>query len=275
MLFRAFASLLAAMLPVAALSQPSVLSGVSDVQLLDAGVMDIRGDAPFVRSESFEYLQQADGSHILLNTITATDGRYRVRGRFDYDSEWRATSAAGVGLYEGERVEIAMRVDGQRVAIEVDGNNHRLRPSADCSPDCFLNLSPSAIAMFVMTRHYDLRRGGDQSFRWSGQDLDVEYTLSGGTAALRWQGTRAYPHAGSAVLLRHFTFRESLPRPDGERFVLDFDLWTDDRHRPIGFRVRIPGGEPGGTVGIRTGYEQILAQELRIADEQVWFADQG
>jgi len=266
------AALLPAAVPVPALCQSSVLAGVADVRLLDAGVMTIGGDAEFVRTEAFEYLQQADGRYTLLNTITAGDGRYRVRGRFDYDEQWQATSASGVGLYAGGAVDIAMRIEQQRVKIEVDGKNRRLRPAADCDPDCFLNLSPSAIAMFVMTRHYDMRKGGDQTFRWSGQDLDREYTLSGGTAELRWRGTRAYPHAGSAIMLRHFTFRESLPAPEGGRFVLDFDLWTDDEHRPIGFRVRIPGGSPEGTVGSRTGFEQILSRELVIADDEIWFA---
>ncbi|MDX2221835.1 MAG: hypothetical protein SFV21_03735 [Rhodospirillaceae bacterium] len=239
-------------------------AGVSGARLIDAGVMVVTGGGPaFDRTEAFEYLSTSAGGVVLLNTITMTDGRYRVQARFDLDADWNARSADGLGLYEGVPVVAVMRRDGREVRIAVrslgdGGAKVSLDPTAACDPDCFINMSPSALAMFVMTRHYDLARGGPQTFRWTGQDLDRVRTLSGGTATLSFAGERVVPRATGETALRHFTFVESLPLPDGGRFTLNFDLWTDREHRPMGFRVRTPGAA-GGTFGFRQGFEDVRA----------------
>ena len=114
--------------------------------------------------------------------------------------------------------------------------------------------------MFVMTRHYDFAKGGAQTFRWTGQDLDRVRTLSGGTAALSLKGETEVSRVGGTVLkVRHFTFVETMPNPAGGTYSLDFDLWTDVEHRPLGFRIRFSGGNPSGVVGWRQGFEELRA----------------
>lgn len=235
-------------------------AGASDIDLADSGVMVVSGDPRYARTEVFEYLRRNDGGWVLINTITADDGRYRVTARFDFDADWNAESAKGLGLYDDTPVGITMQVAGKEARIRVSGPGVDLEPIAACSPDCFLNMSPSALAMFVMTRHYDRGAKGPQTFRWAGQDLDRERTLSGGTATLSYAGKRRLRHAGAPIEVDHYTFVERLPTPTGGTFELDFDLWTDADQWPLGFRVRTPGGDPSGTVGFRQGYEALLPQ---------------
>jgi hypothetical protein len=236
----------------------ALYSGVTGATVLDSGTLVVSGSR-FAREETFEYIRRPDGGITLLNSITAADGSYRVNARFDLDGAWQSQSAHGVGLYDGKTVNIAMVRAGESVAITVTGAGVELRPRAECRPDCFINMSPSATAMFVMTRHYDFKRGGEQEFRWAGQDLDRVRTLSGGRARLTFQGEQAVEGPSGAMRVRHFTFVELLPAPDGSTFRLDFDLWTDDMHRPLGFRVRVPGAG-GGTVALRKGYERLQRQ---------------
>lgn len=256
-------AMVAGALFVAALSgAPSaaapVYAGVAGATLLDSGAMVVGGSSPFARTETFEYVRTPDGGYVLLNTITAAKGTYRVAVRFDLDAQWNSLRAEGVGLYGGKPVTITMVRNGKQVDISVKGEEKDLAPVATCDPDCFINMSPSATSMFVMTRHYDFKRGGEQVFRWTGQDLDRERTLSGGQAKLTYRGEIAAAHPdGTALKLRHFTFVELLPGPDGKIFPLDFDLWTDEEHRPFGFRVRQPGGTSSGTVALRQGYESL------------------
>lgn len=241
-------------------ADPATYAGVGGVKLLDSGLMAVTGGGPFDREENFEVLQRPDGGYTLLNIITAADGRYRVSARFDLDAAWSSQSAHGVGLYGGKPVAITMRRDGKQVRITVKGDGVDLSPTAVCDPDCFINTSPSATAMFVMTRHYDFKKGGEQEFRWTGQDLDQVRTLSGGKARLVFKEEKEVPRwDGSGFALRHFTFVEALPTPNGGTYTLNFDLWTDDMHRPMGFRVRVPGGSAAGVVGFRKGYEDVKA----------------
>ena len=246
----------------AATHDASSFAGVAGATLLDSGALVVTGGGPLDREEAFEYLRRAEGGYTLLNTITAANGAYRVQARFDLDAAWRSQSAHGIGLYDGKAVAIAMRVDGKAVAIDVqpagDSGAKPLTATASCDPDCFVNLSPSATAMFVMTRHFDFTRGGEQEFRWAGQDLDRVRTLSGGRARLRFAGEqRVQDPTGREVLFRHFTFVELLPTPNGGSFRLDFDLWTDLEHRPMGFRVRTTGGSPSGILAVRKGWEAL------------------
>ena len=52
---------------------------------------------------------------------------------------------------------------------------------------------------------------------------------------------------------------ERIPTPDGGLFVMEFDLWTDDAERPMGYRINKIGGKPStsGIVGFRKGYEDV------------------
>lgn len=246
-------------------AEPSAYAGLSGATLIDGGAIVVTGGGPFDRTEMFEYLQRPDGGFVLLNTITAANGAYRVQARFDLDSQWRSQSAHGVGLYDGKPVDLAMRVEGKQVKIEVRPRDAAQGgpssdPVATCDPACFVNMSPSITAMFVMTRHYDFAKGGEQEFQWAGQDLDRVRTLSGGKARLVFRDERNVPRAsGESVKVRHFTFVETLPNPAGGTYSLDFDLWADVGHRPVGFRIRFSGGNPSGVVGWRQGWEDVRA----------------
>lgn len=254
-------------LPTAANAQDGrpTFAGVKGAIMIDSGVMVVESTPDFAREESFEYLRRPDGGVTLLNSITMTDGRFRVRARFDMDKDWKSLSASGRGLYDGIPVDSRMERKGKVVEIQVHGDGVHLNPTAVCDPDCFINMSPTSLPMFVMTRHYDLEKGGPQLFRWTGQDLDRVRTLSGGTAELTYQGERTLNRAvlpgkpKKTVTVRHFSFVESLPLPDGGRFTLDFDLWTDTEHRPLGFRVTTPGST-GGTIGFRRAWSDVRGQ---------------
>ncbi|MEQ8510473.1 MAG: hypothetical protein RIB43_15825 [Rhodospirillaceae bacterium] len=260
------------MTPVLA-DHPSTYAGVAGARVLDSGVMVVTGNPAFAREETFEYVQRPDGGITLLNTISAGNGSFRVRARFDLDADWNSLSASGLGLYDGVPVESYMERVGDQVDIlvhslnegEGDGGGIHLASSAVCDPDCFINMSPSAVAMFVMTRHYDLEKGGVQTFQWAGQDLDKVRTLSGGKANLVYQGEQAVKRAAlpeaepETVTLRHFTFVEELPMPNGGVFKLDFDLWTDLDHWPMGFQVRTPG-TASATLGFRKGWDDVRGQ---------------
>ncbi len=246
-------------------THPSTLAALSGATMVDSGVIVITSTPEFAREESFEYVRRPDGGITLLNTITATDGRFRTRARFDMDADWNALSASGLGLYEGVPVEIFMQRNGAQVDIQVHGEGVHLNPTAVCDPDCFINMSPTTLPMFVMTRHYDRATGGVQTFRWTGQDLDRVRTLSGGKANLDFAGEIEVSRAAlpgqdpEQVTVLHFTFVEEIPLPDGKYFRLNFDLWTDAEHRPLGFRAMTPG-TTGGTVGFRKGWDDVRAQ---------------
>ena len=229
--------------------------GMAGARLRDAGVMSMGGTGPFGRTEVFEYLDLPDGRHMLLNSITAANGSYRVQVRFDLDANWRSLKAQGTGIYDGTPVAITMQRTADEVAIRVRGNGIDLSPRAECTPDCFINMSPSATAMFLMTRHYDRQTGGVQTFRWSGQDLDRKRTLSGGLSSLSFKGLiPVRRHDGTSLDIQHFTFVENLPTPDGKRYLMDFDLWVDADHRPMGFRIT---SIKQPVIGFREGYEDI------------------
>lgn len=263
------ALLFAASVSLAQAGEPSVYAGVSGAKLIDSGAIDVTGGGPFDRTEMFEYLARPDGGFVLLNTITAANGAYRVQARFDLNSAWKSESAFGVGLYDGKPVDLSMRVEGKQVKIAVRPRDAAAGgpssdPVATCDPACFVNMSPSITAMFVMTRHYDFARGGEQEFQWAGQDLDRVRTLSGGKARLVFRDEKDITRAGgAAVKMRHFTFVETLPNPAGGTYSLDFDLWTDGEHRPVGFRIRFSGGNPSGVVGWRQGWEDVRAAVIR------------
>jgi|GEM_PF-1158109 len=245
-----------------------IYAGVAGATLMDSGTLVVSGAGAFDRQEVFEYVQRPDGGHVLLNVITAKSGADRVQGRLDYDADWNAQSAAGVGLYKGVPVDVSLMRAGKQVDIKVRPRGGGLGggegPSSDavavCDPDCFIDLSPSITPMFVMTRHYDFAKGGAQVFRWSGQQLNLAQTLSGGTAAIAFVGEiEAARAGGAAVKVRHFTFVETMPLPAGGSFSVNFDLWTDLQHRPIGFRTKLGGAKPYFVVGWRQGFEDVRA----------------
>ena len=244
----------------AATSAPATYAGVSGAAVLDSGAFVVVGGGPFDREENFEMIQRADGGHTVVNTVTAKSGSYRVQGRFDWDADWNAQSADGIGIHNGKAVSITMRRAGKQVKISVaplDGSGKPKSAVTACDPSCFIDMSPSIMPMFVMTRHYDFAKGGEQDYLWAAQDLDNDRSLSTSVRMLFDANKEAKRSNNEPVRLRHFTFVESIPLPGGKVFKMSFDLWTDLEHRPMAFRAKSPGGAAAGIVGVRKGYEDL------------------
>ncbi len=262
----AFALLLMLLAPVApSLAQEGVtLSGAKGVRLLDAGIFNVSGQPSTAREETFEFLQRPDGGVTLLSATTMTNGSVRVQARYDYDANWKAVAAFGQGIYGDEPVQVDMRTVPGAVAIRVRGARTTLDKSVPCPDGCFMDMAPSGSPMFVMTRNYDRAKGGEQSFQWAAQDLPQPVTSPDNQrAALRLRREFAAKRAdGSPLTIRDYAMIERIPTPGGGLFVMEFDLWTDDAERPMGYRINKIGGKPPAApiVAFRRGYEDIRLQ---------------
>ena len=249
--------------------QGVTLSGVKGVRLLDAGIFAVSGGASTAREETFEFLRRPDGGVTLLSATTMNDGSARVQARYDYDAAWKAVTAYGQGVYGDEPVQVEMRTSPGAVAIRVRGAKTALDKSVPCPAGCFMDMAPSGSPMFVMTRHYDRAKGGEQSFQWAAQDLPRPFTSPDNQrAALKLRAELAAKRAdGSSLKIRDYEMIERIPTPDGGLFVMEFDLWTDDAERPMGYRINKVGGKPPAApiVGFRRGYEDIRAQVVGTA----------
>jgi hypothetical protein len=263
------AMLLLAMATPGAAQDGVTLSGVKGLRPLDAGIFVVSGLPSTARVETFEFLQRPGGGVTLLSATTMSDGSVRVQARYDYDADWKAVAAFGQGLYGDDPVQVEMRSAPDTVAIRVRGGKTTLDKSIGCPDGCFMDLAPSGSPMFVMTRHYDRAKGGEQSFQWAAQDLPRPFTSpENQRAALRLRSEKPARRAdGSSLTIRDYEMIERIPTPDGGLFVMEFDLWTDDAERPMGYRInRIGGKSPGAPiVAFRSGYEDIRAQVVDAA----------
>ena len=86
----------------------------------------------------------------------------------------------------------------------------------DMPSGCLVDLEPSALPMWAMTRRYDRTRQGEQQFQWVGRSLTRDLVLEGGRTALRLR------HADEEG--EHFEFTEEYPGPDGKPFRVAFLL---------------------------------------------------
>jgi hypothetical protein len=127
-----------------------------------------------------------------------------------------------------------------------------------------MDMAPSGSPMFVMTRHYDRSRGGEQSFQWAAQDLPRPLTSPDNQrATLRLRRELPVKRAdGSVLTIRDYEMIERIPMPNGGLFVMEFDLWTDDAERPMGYRInKVAGKSPASPIAtFRSGYEDVRAQ---------------
>jgi len=261
-------ALLATAIPATA-QEGVTLSGVKGVRLLDAGIFVVSGGASTAREETFEFLQRPDGGVTLLSATTMNDGTARVQARYDYDAAWKAVAAYGQGIYGDEPVQLDMRTTPGAVAIRVRGAKTTIDKSVPCPGGCFMDMAPSGSPMFVMTRHYDRAKGGEQSFQWAAQDLPRPLTSPDNQrAALRLRRELPVKRAdGSSLRIRDYEMIERIPTPDGGLFVMEFDLWTDETERPMGYRINKVGGKPpaAAILGFRRGYEDIRTQVVGAA----------
>lgn len=259
---------LAASTPLAA-EDGATLSGLKDVKLLDAGIFEVSGAPSAARTETFEFLQQRDGSITLLSATTMADGSFRVQARYDYDNAWKAVSAVGRGIYGDDPVRVEMQVADAAVAIRVRGATTTLDKSIPCPDGCFMDMAPSGSPMFVMTRQYDRAKGGFQSFQWAAQDLPRPFTSPNNQRAdLRLRREVPVKRAdGATVTIRDYEMIERIPMTNGGMFIMEFDLWTDTSERPMGYRINSVAGKPPAApiVTFRSGYEDVRAQIVDAA----------
>lgn len=240
------------------------LSGVKDVKLIDAGHFDVSGIPPFARQEVFEFLKRPDGGYTLLSATTMTNGAMRVEARYDYDADWNAVKAVGQGIYGDEPVRVTLQADTGAVNIQVRGEETEVDKTVPCPEGCSMDLAPSGSPMFVMTRRYDREKGGMQSFQWAAQDLQQNVSSPDNQrAALRLRGEIPVTRVdGTKITILDYEMIERIPMPNGGMFVMEFDLWTDDENRPMGYRINKTGGKPStsGILGFRKGYEDVRDQ---------------
>lgn len=253
-------ALLASASPASA-EEGVTLSGVRGVRLLDAGSFVVTGAPSTAREETFEFLQRADGGYTLLSATTMTDGAVRVQARYDYDAQWNAVAAYGQGIYGDEPVRVELRARPGAVDIRVRGATTKIDEALACPEGCYVDMAPSGSPMFVMTRHYDRAKGGEQSFQWAAQELPKALTSPlNQRAALKLRGEIDVRRLdGSTVKIRDYAMTERIPTPNGAMFVMEFDLWTDDADRPMGYRINSVAGKPPAMpiVGFRRGYDDV------------------
>ncbi len=239
------------------------LAGLRNVELVDAGSFVVDGKPRFAREETFEFLRRPDGGMTLLSATTMRDGSLRVQTRYDYDADWNALRALGAGIYKDEPVTVLLEAEEQSVAVSVRGESTDIEATVPCPDGCFLDMGPSGSPMFVMTERYDHQQGGTQTFRWAAQDLRRAFTSPDNQRAeltLR----RELPIKrtdGSMVTIREYDMVERVPTPEGGDYVLEFNLWTDAKGRPMGYRINTAGGKPSesGVLAFRKGYEDVRA----------------
>jgi hypothetical protein len=240
------------------------LAGVRGVRLLDSGTFVVSGAASAARVETFEFLQQPGGGFTLLSATTMSDGSVRVQARYDYDSNWQAIAAVGQGIYGDEPVRVDLQASPGSVAIRVRGTRTAIDKAIRCPEGCFMDLAPSGSPMFVMTRHYDRARGGEQSFQWAAQDLPRPQTSPDNQrATLRLRRELPVKRAdGSSLTIRDYEMIERIPMANGGLFVMEFDLWTDDADRPMGYRINKVAGKPPAApiLTFRSGFDEVRAQ---------------
>lgn len=245
--FFAAASIMAQPAPVDGLIRSELFNFQPGDRIVDSGVMQVTG-GNFNRNEDFELVQHADGSRLLTSVITGADGAYQVQGYWDFSADGYARAAGGIGIYDGQPVNVEIvRADGM-ATLRVSGAEKAVH-RAWCNDACLIDMSPSGVAMFMMTGLYDEARGGPQTFQWVGRSLIADQVLLDGSAELRKLGEFNFERAEGSVGVKHFVFVETLKdERTGNVFQAAFNLYTTSDHRPLAFATR------GGTVGERRGY---------------------
>ena len=253
----AAAALLTAV-PALSVDASTMFAPYGGVEVIDHGTLVISGGSS-ARSESFEMVRRPDGGRTIVSVTTAADGGYRVQGRWDYDAEERALSAHGRGLHNGQEVTIDIAAAPPAATMRLAAADGSLRTfHAPCDPPCLIDMTPSALPMFTMTRLYDFEAGGVQQFRWIGYALNQDQRLTDGTVRFRFVKQLAVNLPGGDTMdVRHFIWDETLVEENtGKTFEVHFNAWTDTDHRPLKFQV----GK--WTTGVRDGYQAISDQLL-------------
>ena len=218
----------------------------------DTGRLVVTGGR-FDRVEDFEVVRTADGGRVISSVVTGAGDSYRVQGNWEYLADEQALAATGIGKYKGGPVMVNIQTNDGSAALRVTGarDNEHVTP---CDSDCLIDMSPSALPMFTMTRRYDEARGGAQSFDWIARSLIADQVLLEATAAIEKLGEFVFDQNGRQIVVMQYAFVETMKdEASGKTFQGAFNLYTTADHRPLAFAT---GGK---TVGERMGYEGITA----------------
>lgn len=203
----------------------------SQAPWLDEATLQIRGGEPlFDRDEHVRIEALHDGFRI-HSDIAALDGSYRFSCRFDYGPDWlpRAARAEGTRARGALQVSILPR-DGTALVESREADKPLASRVLDMPAGCLIDLEPSALPMWAMTRRYDRQRGGVQHFQWIGRSLTRDLVLEGGRTALSLRRSDATGE--------YFEISEELPGPDGGVFRVEFELTTSAAGWLQAFEVR-------------------------------------
>ena len=246
--------------PAPGIERSSLFQFADGDRLEDAGVITVTG-GPFARTEAFEVVRRTDGGRTITSVTTGSGGAYRVEGRWTYDAAEKAQAAQGLGRYGDQPVSVDIRVVAPQatIAAQVDGAERTV--NAPCNP-CLVDLSPSALPMFTMTRLYDAARDGVQSFDWIGRGLIQDSVLTEGRAALHKVRSGQVPGPdGTPVAVDQYHFVETLMDPGTGRVIrYAFNLYVDGTQRPLGFAMGT------GTAGLRSGFDDLTPRMPPVVD---------
>jgi hypothetical protein len=238
----------------AGVERASLFEMTAGDRLEDAGVFVVRS-ARMGRTESFEVLRRPDGSRVVTSVTRGADDGYRVEGRWTYGPREIATGAIGRAVIDGRPSTIVIELAGGRADIRIDDGAEQRRYAASCAAGCLVDLAPSALPMFTMTRRYDAAAGGPQSFRWIGHSLTEAQVLLDGMAEIEKLGDADFVAAdGTRLRVQQFAFVETLrDEASGRSIRVAFNLYVDETHRPLAFAIG------SSTVGERVGVEGLTA----------------
>lgn len=219
-------------------------------RLEDSGRMVVTGGR-FGRTEHFEVVRRADGGWTLTSVTVGDGDSYRVEGRWKYTADHKAQAVTGRGTFQGQPagIDISGGRPGASIAVTQAGRERVV--TAPCEQGCLVDMAPSALPMFSMTRLY--RGDGLQMFRWIGQSLIADEVLLDGTTEIRKLGEADFTAGGRSVRVRQFAFVETLKNATtGATFRIGFNLYVDSDDRPLAFAIG------ASTVGERAGYEGLV-----------------
>ena len=236
--------------PMAGIERSDLFVFAEGDRVEDAGRLNVTGGR-FNRIEDFEVVRTADGGRILTSITTGADGIYRVQGRWRSDAAEQSTSATGLGTYDGQPVNVVANRANGLVSIVATGALDATHIAA-CARDCLIDMSPSALPMFSMTRLFDEAQGGAQYFRWVARSLIVDQVLLDGKVEIRKLGDFVFRQGERETPVKQYAFVENLKdEASGQFFKVAFNLYVTADHRPLAFATG------GTTVGERAGYEGI------------------